>query len=138
MEHTAAHNNSMQQTALMLGVMHMAAIVYILVLPTTLFAWCPEYNIPIEREYQSSNSVFIAKVEDEIPVIDKENDFIEGHVYILKSLKWYKGSELPMVVTYSGNSSGRFNMQIGESYLLFSEVYENPMVISNCGNLTVA
>jgi len=99
-----------------------------------VFAWCPEYDVSVEKEYGLSKSVFTVLVEEEIPVIDKELDFIEGHVYILKALKWYKGSPMPMIVTYSENSSGRFNMEVGKAYLLFSEYNESPMVISNCGN----
>jgi len=39
-----------------------------------------------------------------------------------------------MIVAFSENSTGRFPMIVGETYLLFSDYSGNPMVISNCGN----
>ncbi len=97
-------------------------------------AVCIDGNPTIAEEFASSKAVFTALVEKRIRVVDTENDFVEAHVFILKLKNLYKGSFPPMVVSYSENSSGRFDMDTGETYLIFSNYGDNPITIDNCGN----
>jgi len=72
-----------------------AAFILLLIATNPVHAWCEEYDIPLLKEYKSSRAVVTALVEEEIPIINKKyTDSLEGHVYILTSLKWYKGGLL--------------------------------------------
>jgi hypothetical protein len=70
---------------------------------------------------------------EKIPA-SKDGDFLDGTVYHVKVQKHFKGSGSPNLDIFSENSSGRFDMSAGESYLLFIYAEDGRFRVDNCGN----
>ena len=106
----------------------------LLVLPNISLAVCMGGNPSVAEELSKASLVFTGKVREVYPVLDKVENFVEGYVYFIETNEFLKGTNIPVAVVYSENSSGRFDMEVGKEYLLFTENYENPITINNCGN----
>jgi hypothetical protein len=72
--------------------------------------------------------------------VPEPGGFIRGTFYQIRVTEVFKGSPSKTVELYSENSSGRFPMQIGVSYLVFARegVFEGikgaRLAIDSCGN----
>lgn len=74
----------------------------------------------VQEEFSTSKTVFVGKVADEKNILDR-NDFIIGTFYSLRVEEVLKGSPPQIVKLYIENTSGRFPMEVGMSYLIFAE-----------------
>jgi len=70
--------------------------------------------------------------------VPESQGFDEGHNHTLKVTTVYKGEKTEQITIFSENTSGRFPMEIGKSYLLFVHEYEKRLQIDNCGNSGLA
>lgn len=101
------------------------------------FAWCEAYP-DAKKEFFRNEYVFIGKVISEEKV-HKANDFFDGIYYKIQILETFRGSPKKAITVFSENSSGRFPMEVGQSYLVFTsiepqEYVKDTYAISNCGN----
>ncbi len=111
----------------------MLLVLSILFVSANADAVCLKGNPSISQEYADSPIVFIGKVIAKKDVAESR-DYYEGDEYTVQVQEIFKGTPTNPLLIFSENSSGRFPMEVGGTYLLF--VYEelNRYQISNCGN----
>jgi hypothetical protein len=102
-------------------------------------AYCPSYP-SVEQEYDESALVFVGKVVSEEKVHETQEGYFDGINYTLSVTEDLKGMPGQMVTVFSENSSGRFPMDIGETYLVFTSMTPSTFAgapvytVSYCGN----
>jgi len=87
----------------------------------------------ITEEYAKSQSVFIGKVLAETAV-PESGRYYDGDNYTVQVQEVFKGNPTGAVVIFSENSSGRFPMSVGSTYILFVYHELGRYQINNCGN----
>ena len=93
----------------------------------------------VDEEFKSSTVVIVGEVISTKDVLEP-GGFIKGTFYTVRVAEILKGNPSKRVELYSENSSGRFPMKVGVSYLIFT--YEGNfegiegrrLAIDNCGN----
>jgi len=104
-----------------------------LVLISSAAAYCPRFPIRPNSEFFKSKFVVIGTVVSEQTKNDREG-FLESTTYLIRVEKTLRGNPGSFLKTYSANDSGRFEMDKGQTYLLFVKPSENHLVVDNCGN----
>jgi hypothetical protein len=89
----------------------------------------------VSSEYKSSQEVIASRVltAKQLPPTD-DNYFLDGTMYRVMVGKSYKGSPFRTLSVFSENSSGRFPMRVGHTYLLFLYQDHGRYQVDNCGN----
>jgi hypothetical protein len=123
---------------------------------TTMPGGRPDFYT-VAQEYERSRLVAIVKVKKETwlnqngkpaklkpPFLNEETqplgfDPYNGAIYLVDVVKVFKGKNIKRVALFSENSTSRFPMQVGESYLAFASTEQTdklgPMLmLDNCGN----
>lgn len=117
----------------------MIALKSLLILVAICLAWphsvsavCLDGYPTVEHEFRKSVFVFVGRVTSEEFTPESKN-FLEGSTYMVLVEEILKGSPPKSVRLFSENSSGRFLMNVGSSYLIF--VYEGlgRLVVNNAG-----
>ena len=89
----------------------------------------------VEREFERSSDVLLAKVVSERRVSDPEDpEGFAATVYTVKAKQWFRGNVRRTLEVFSENSSGRFPMERGQTYLLFLSPDGAQLSADNCGN----
>lgn len=96
-------------------------------------AVCLKGNPSISQEYADSPIVLIGKVISKKDVAESR-DYYEGDEYTVQVQELLKGVLTNPLLIFSENSSGRFPMDVGGTYLLFVHEELNRYQVSNCGN----
>jgi hypothetical protein len=104
-----------------------------LLLSSSVDAVCLKGNPSVKQECDDSQSVFIGKVQEQRHV-PESRDYYDGDEYIVQVLEVFKGESKHQIVIFSENSSGRFPMTVGSTYILFVYVERGRFQVSNCGN----
>jgi hypothetical protein len=73
----------------------------------------------VEEESDSSKYVLVGKVLKAQKILEPQ-DFILGTIYTIKVDELLKGTPAKIIEIYDENSSGRFPMEVGISYLIFA------------------
>ena len=73
----------------------------------------------VDAEYKSSAIVFLGEVTGSKDVREPD-DFVRGNFYTIRVHEVSKGKPQASVEVYSENTSGRFPMDVGASYLVFA------------------
>ena len=107
--------------------------IFILLVSSTASAACLKGNPSVEQEYADSQSVFIGKVIENKHIAESR-DYYDGDEYILQVQEVLKGKPSNRIAIFSENSSGRFLITPGSTYLLFAYVELGRFQINNCGN----
>jgi len=96
-------------------------------------AVCLKGNPSIREEYADSESVFIGKVlkKKDVP---ESGGYYEGDEYTVQVKEIFKGKPNKKINIFSENSSGRFPMEIGKTYIIFLHTELGRHQINNCGN----
>lgn len=87
-----------------------------------------------------SDLVFVGRVVAEQKIHEAPGGFFDGIEYQLSVVEPLRGKPKALVHIFSENSSGRFPMMVGNSYLVFTSITPgtfagNPVfTISYCGN----
>ena len=107
--------------------------IFLLVASSLASAVCLKGHRTIAEEYANSKTVFIGKVtaKEEVP---KSGDFYDGHDYSVQAQEVFKGNPINPIVIFSENSSGRFPMEVGMTYIIFLYYELGRYQIDNCGN----
>ena len=103
------------------------------VIPAVAGAACLSGNLQVEAEFRVSPVVVIANVVSEKPA-SKSKNYLEGTKYKIKIAEVLRGKPGKTMTLFSENSSGRFPMKVGESYLLFVHKELGLWQVDNCGN----
>ncbi len=104
-----------------------------LLLSSSADAVCLKGNPSAKQEYADSQSVFIGKVLEHKHV-PESRDYYDGDEYTIQVQEVFKGESKHQIVIFSENSSGRFPMTVGSTYILFVYVELGRFQVSNCGN----
>lgn len=102
--------------------------------PTIAWAVCPDGPLSVEREYREAVAIVVARVESEHPTPNPPRGHDEGTTYRVKVTERVQGKAAGTVNLLSENNSGRFPMEVGETYLLFISKGPGALVVDNCGN----
>jgi len=108
-------------------------VISILVLSSMAAAVCLKGHPSVEEEYYESQSVFIGKVMAEKAVAESR-DYYEGKNYTVQIQEILRGNPTNPIVIFSENSTGRFPMAVGNSYIIFLHYELGRYQIDNCGN----
>ena len=102
------------------------------------FAYCPSYPT-ITQEFEGSHLVFIGTVSSEQKV-HESGDYFDGINYQLSVSEQFRGVPSESISLFSENTSGRFPMDIGASYLIFTTLTPGTLagepvyVVDYCGH----
>ncbi|HET7831685.1 MAG TPA: hypothetical protein VFK88_01845 [Gallionella sp.] len=102
------------------------------------FAWCADHPT-VAEEFGRSAVVLVAKVVAEEKVI-ASGDYVDGINYRLSVSEVLRGEQKKSLTLFSEDSSGRFPMKVGESYLVFASAEQGLLpgqpafTVNNCGN----
>jgi hypothetical protein len=106
------HQMSWKKTFWLIGLWGMAAQ-----------AVCVNGHPSVVSEFRPSKAVVLATVTEEKQLPQtRDLYFLDGKMYQVNVEKRFKGDISPTFDIFSENTSGRFDMKTGESYLLF--IYE--------------
>jgi hypothetical protein len=116
-----------------------AAVVILVAVPMAASAFCGRGHPDVARELKDSRLVFVGKV---LGATEWSHDggFPDGTLYSVEVTDLLKGAGPSLVTLYSENSSGRFPMETGASYVIFAyegafEFRTSPeFAVDNCGN----
>jgi hypothetical protein len=99
-------------------------------------AFCLEPHPKVSAEFFKSDAVFVGTVltERTVPEKDGADDGDDGWVYRLRIKQTFRGSVRDAVEVFTENNSGRFQLVVGETYLLFAYKEQGHLTIYNCGN----
>jgi len=96
-------------------------------------AVCLEPHPKVSAEFFKSDAVFVGTVLTERTVPEKDGAY-DGWVYRLRIKQTFRGSVRDAVEVFTENSSGRFPLVVGETYLLLAYKEQGRLTIDNCGN----
>lgn len=108
-----------------------------------LFAYCDGGypNVTVADEIKKTNFIAIGKATSRKIVVDpiEDPEGYEAELFQVEIEKVLYGNPSGYVVKgyltlYNANTSSRFNMDIGESYLMFVSDYLDGFFINSCGN----
>lgn len=99
-------------------------------------AFCGRGHLSVADEYATSQSVVIGHVVSERLLPETATaDVDAGTEYVVEVDETFRGQARDTIRLYSENSSGRFPMTIGETYVLFVSVAEGERLsIDDCGH----
>jgi hypothetical protein len=84
-------------------------------------------------EFFRSDRVFVGKVTA-VKEVPDAGDTIGGWTYRLAVTKMYRGPGSKFIDVFTENSSGRYPLEIGHTYLLFASSHQGRLWIGSCGN----
>ncbi len=111
----------------------LAGVAALLLFVDSAGAVCPEPHPKVCAEFFKSDAVFVGTVLTERTVPERERAY-DGWVYRLRVRQTFRGAVRDILEVFTENSSGRFPLVVGETYLLFASVDEGRLTIDNCGN----
>jgi len=101
--------------------------------PLVTSAYCPVPEIRANGEFFKSDAVFTGTVLSirETPDTDKD---IGGWFYRMNVEEMFRGPASKIITVYTENSSARFPLEKGRTYLLFAFKQNGRLEIFGCGN----
>jgi hypothetical protein len=109
-------------------------IVFAMLLSSSIgTAVCIEGNRSIKQEYDDSKIVFIGRVLNKKDVPESDG-YYEGEESTVQVKEVFKGKLNNKIIIFSENSSGRFPMAVGATYIMFLYYESGRYQIDNCGN----
>jgi hypothetical protein len=101
-------------------------------------AACPVGHPSVDLEFAKSAIVATGKVTAEARAAAPFDGMYEGNRYSFRPAQILKGQSPRTLSLFSENSTGRFPMEVGETYLVFVYVAEHKgaqfFAVDNCGN----
>ena len=101
-----------------------------------VLAVCLEGHPTPEQEFRKSAAVVVGRVlsQKETPPPKSLNGWYEGTTYSIEVREIVHGSVPKQLSLFSENSTGRFPMRTGSTYLLFLYEQDSVLMVDNCGN----
>ncbi len=99
-------------------------------------AVCIDGHPQPQREYQRSYAVVVGQVvaEQETPAPTVLVGWYPGTTYSFQVAEIVRGKIPRNIKLFSENTSGRFPMDVGTSYLVFVNVHRGIFMVDSCGN----
>jgi hypothetical protein len=102
-------------------------------LSSIVSAVCLKGNLSIKEEYANSDSVFVGKVLKK-KYVPESGGYYDGNEYTVQVKEIFKGNPNKNTNIFSENTSGRFPMAEGKTYIIFLYSASGRQQINNCGN----
>ena|SRR5690349_24075174 len=103
--------------------------------PTQADALCLGNDYSLNSEYGKADHVVAARVINARLVKDPEDpEGYAGVIYTVEIFRRWRGRNIGTLDVYSENTSARFDMDPGRSYLLFLSEFQGTFFADNCGN----
>ncbi|MGA7439533.1 MAG: hypothetical protein WBW32_15545 [Luteibacter sp.] len=103
--------------------------------PSWVSAACYGGHPNVEAEQGTAKFVVLATVKKSRIIMSKEDPgFVDSTIYDVSVIKSYKGKPAKTLAITSVNTSTRFPMDTGETYLLFVRQYDGAYYVNSCGN----
>lgn len=96
-------------------------------------AFCFKPDPKVCAEFFRSDAVFVGTVVKEIALPGEDESFA-GWLYHVRVQRIYRGSATDAIEVFTPNDSSRFPLDVGETYLLFANLYGGRLTIGYCGN----
>jgi hypothetical protein len=96
-------------------------------------AACLIGNPSLEQEYKGADMVFVGRVTSEEFTQESKN-YLDGTTYTIHVEEMLRGSRSKNVRIFSENTSGRFPMQAGASYLILAYRNLDRLQVDSCGH----
>ena len=88
----------------------------------------------VRREFGNSDAVVIGRLASDDSVLDSDG-YLAAERYHVRVSEVFKGPRRPELELFNENSSGRFALETGVTYLLFAHRDEDgQFLVNNCGN----
>lgn len=91
----------------------------------------PVRTFPIDDEFGRAFLVASVRVSGATPKLDA--DGLYAHAYRVEPIQTFKGPTLTEFTVYNPNTTARFDMEAGKTYLLFLQASGGRSVVDNCG-----
>jgi hypothetical protein len=98
------------------------------------FAYCPQPDPTVACEFLNSDAVFVGTVISARAVPPRGAADLDGWLYRLTVQELFRGPRTRTIEVFTENSSGRFPLEVGKTYLLFADKLDGRLTITNCGN----
>lgn len=95
--------------------------------------FCPKPDPSVACEFLNSRVVFVGKVVS-VRTVPPHGEELDGWTYVLNVQEWFRGPHTKTIEVFTENTSGRFPLDIGKTYLLFAYPLGGRLTITNCGN----
>jgi hypothetical protein len=82
----------------------------------------------------NSDAVFVGTVISARSVPPRGAEELDGWLYTLNVQELFRGPRTRTIKVFTENSSGRFPLDVGRTYLLFAHKLDGRLTIGNCGN----
>ncbi len=97
------------------------------------FAVCVNGHPSLEQEYENSAVVFVGRVISKEFTSESKN-YLDGITYSVSVQEILRGTSAKTFRLFSENSSGRFPMRVGATYLVFAYEALGRLTVDSCGN----
>ena len=108
------------------------ACAFLLTGPLSL-GFCLKPDPSVACEFLNSRVVFVGKVIS-VRTVPPHGQELDGWIYVLNVQEWFRGPHTKTIEVFTENTSGRFPLDIGKTYVLFANHYGGRLTITNCGN----
>ncbi len=95
--------------------------------------FCPKPDPSVACQFLNSRVVFVGKVVS-VRTVPPHGEELDGWTYVLNVQEWFRGPHTKTIEVFTENTSGRFPLDIGKTYLLFAYPLGGRLTITNCGN----
>ena len=95
--------------------------------------FCQKPDPSVACEFLNSRGVFVGKVVS-VRTVPPHGEELDGWIYALNVQEWFRGPHTKTIEVFTENTSGRFPLDIGKTYLLFAYPLGGRLTITNCGN----
>ena len=95
--------------------------------------FCPKPDPSVACEFLNSSVVLIGKVVS-VHTVPPRGEALDGWTYVLSVQEWFRGPRTRTIEVFTENTSGRFPLDVGKTYLLFASQAGGRLTITDCGN----
>ena len=95
--------------------------------------FCAKPDPSVACEFLNSRVVLVGKVVS-VRTVPPHGEELDGWTYVLSVQEWFRGPHTKTIEVFTENTSGRFPLDIGKTYLLFAYPQGGRFTITNCGN----
>jgi len=89
--------------------------------------------LPVKKEFKESEAVVIATVTSS-HLAPQSWDTFDGTEFVVQISQTVKGKQSGEITIFSENTAEKYDLQIGQEYLLFLNNHYQHWVVNKCGN----
>jgi hypothetical protein len=90
-------------------------------------------TLPVKKEFKDSEAVIIGTVMSS-RLAPQSWDTFDGTEFVVQISQTVKGKQSGEITVFSENTGERYDLQVGQAYLLFLTNHYQRWVVNKCGN----